>query len=89
MKHTLAFTIALAVGATSFAASASAKSCYDLWYERNEVYATYGYCFKTKLARQVFGTSCSTKNPHLSNYDQKLVAKIRAQEISRGCKVNQ
>ena len=26
-----------------------AASCYDLWYERNLIYAENGYCFSTAL----------------------------------------
>jgi YARHG domain len=70
------------------AAPASAANCLDLWYQRNAIYDNYGYCFKTALGKQTFGTACSTNNPRLSASDQRLVANIRAQERAKSCKVN-
>ncbi len=89
MTFKAAFAIALVAATTPLATPASAaQSCYDLWYNRNEIYATYGYCFKTALGQQTFGTNCSTNNPRLSAYDQRLVAAIKAEERRRGCRVN-
>ena len=33
---------------------AQAASCYDLWYERNLIYAENGYCFSTNLGKRTF-----------------------------------
>ncbi len=30
-------------------------SCYDLWYERNSIFAKRGFCFKTKRGIRHFG----------------------------------
>lgn len=67
-----------------------AASCYDLWYERNLIYAQNGYCFSTSLAQRVFSDfSCWTKNPDLSRAEQRRVSALKAEENRRGCKVNQ
>ena len=33
-------------------------SCYELWKERNSIYADNGYCFKDAKAIAVFGRGC-------------------------------
>ena len=68
---------------------ATAASCYDLWYERNQIYRENGYCFTTKLARETFGNAgCFTSNPKLSKFEARDVKEIRLEEKRRGCKVN-
>lgn len=68
---------------------AQAASCYDLWYERNLIYAENGYCFSTNLGKRTFaGYECWTKKPNLSPWEQQRVAQVRAEEKRRGCKVN-
>jgi YARHG domain len=77
---------ALVLGAS---APARAESCYDLWYARNLIYAENGYCFKTALGKDTFsGYNCWTRNPALSNAERREVASIKAEERSRGCRVN-
>ena len=82
----------LSVAALMFVASgsvANAASCYDLWYERNQIYAENGFCFSTSLGKRVFANySCWTRNPDLAGWEQQRVAQIRAEEKRRGCKVN-
>ena len=78
-------------GATVFAATAIlplqayAQSCSALWFERNQIYANYGYCFKTARGQRAFGTACSTSNPRLTRADRNRVAAIRRAEKRRGC----
>ena len=68
---------------------ASAASCYDLWFERNDIFAQNGYCFSTRLGRDTFGNAgCWTKSPNLSGWEQRRVAAIQREERARGCKVN-
>ncbi len=68
---------------------AAAQSCYDLWYERNQIYNDNGFCFKTQLGRETFDNSdCYTSNPRLSRAEQRRVEQIRREEWRRGCKVN-
>ena len=79
----------LMTGMTALAPAASAASCWDLWYERNEIYANNGYCFSTSLGKRTFGNAdCWTRNPDLTRWETRRVAAIKAEERSRGCKVN-
>ncbi|MCB1418758.1 MAG: YARHG domain-containing protein [Zhengella sp.] len=79
----------LAAAAAAMPTAAFAQSCYDLWYERNLIYAENGYCFKTRLARRTFRNyDCWTDNPRLSRWEQRRVAQIQRQERRRGCRVN-
>lgn len=66
---------------------AYAESCYDLWYQRNSIYAEYGYCFKTELGKQTFGLTCDTSNPPLTKDEKRRISQIKAEERRRGCKV--
>ena len=78
-------------GATVFAATAIvplqayAQSCSALWFQRNQIFANYGYCFQTARGQRAFGTACSTSNPRLSKRDQRRVAAIRKKERNKGC----
>ena len=86
MLRVLAITTAILITSGT---AAQARSCYDLWYARNEIYARNGYCFSTDLGRRVFGSwPCWTTNPRLSRAERARVNAIRAQEMARGCKVN-
>ncbi len=69
--------------------AAQAQSCFDLWYERNAIFDSYGYCFKTSLGKRTFDNSdCYTSRPQLSRSDLNRVNTIKRQERRRGCKVN-
>ena len=68
---------------------ALAESCYDLWYERNQIYDDNGFCFKTQLGQDTFDNSdCWTSKPQLSRAEVKRVAQIKAREKAKRCKVN-
>jgi hypothetical protein len=83
------FAAGMLTGMTALVPAASAASCWDLWYERNAIYADNGYCFSTSLGKRTFGNAdCWTKNPELSPRETRRVAKIKAEERRRGCKVN-
>ena len=89
LKKSFGLVIAGALGASLYSIpSANAASCYDLWYERNAIYADAGYCFKSSLGKRTFGTACSTHNPRLTRSEQRRVASIKKQERRKGCKVN-
>lgn len=90
MKTTLiAAAASLAALVALIPAPAAAQSCYDLWYERNQIYAQNGYCFQTALGRRVFGNrGCYTSNPRLSRWEQQRVAQIQRLERRYGCRVN-
>lgn len=78
----------ISMGVALASSLATADSCYDLWHARNSIYAEYGYCFKTQLGQETFGTQCVTNSPKLTKAEQKFVASIKAQEKAKKCKVN-
>ena len=89
MKRILSIAAIGLAASISIAAQASAASCYDLWYARNQIYAENGYCFKTQLGRDTFGNEgCFTRNPKLSKFEARDVKEIKQEEKKRGCKVN-
>jgi hypothetical protein len=48
-----------------------------------------GYCFSSSLGQRTFNNAdCWTRNPTLSQWEQRRVAQIQAEERRRGCKVN-
>ena len=68
---------------------ANAASCWDLWYERNAIFANNGYCFSSSLGRRTFDNAgCWTKNPKLARWEQRRVSQIKGEERRRGCNVN-
>ncbi len=68
------------------AQSLQGMSCYDLWFERNQIFARNGYCFKTRKARAVFGAGCFAPYGRLSRAEQRRVDDIRMQERFSGCR---
>jgi hypothetical protein len=85
----LAFHLIATMALIAAAEPALAQSCYDLWYERNEIYDRNGYCFSTRMGRQTFDNSdCWTSSPRLSRAEQRRVDQIRRQENRFGCEVN-
>lgn len=88
--HALAVLAALAPlgGLTPTAAFAQDgwPSCYELWYQRNAIYAARGYCFRTARARSVFGPGCFPPYGRLSPAEQREVARIQAMEAQMGCR---
>lgn len=64
-------------------------ACKDLWFTRNLVMDRAGHCFKSALGKALFDNKgCKAKSVKLSKKAQKLIAKIRAQEKTYGCKVD-
>ena len=73
-------------GIVPASAQESAMSCYDLWYQRNSIYARYGYCFKTQRAISVFGPGCHPPyGNNMSPYDAQRVQQLQYWERSKGC----
>jgi hypothetical protein len=60
-------------------------SCGQLWYERNAVYAMFGYCFKTDQAIRTFGQGCYPPYGRLPGWAEARVAEIQAWERRKGC----
>jgi hypothetical protein len=83
-------TIILSIALLIPLSKALADSCYDLWYERNLIYAQNGYCFKTSLAKRTFGNdACRTSKPEFALAEQRRINQIILEERRLGCKVNQ
>lgn len=85
---TLSMIAALGVGtlvATPTPVAAQGRGCYALWYERNEIYARNGYCFRTARARSVFGPGCFPPYGRLSGWEAQRVRELQYEEDMRGC----
>jgi hypothetical protein len=68
---------------------AMASSCFDLWYERNQIYDDNGYCFKSDLALEYFDNGdCWTRHPHFTKAEQRRIDEIIAEEKRRHCDVS-
>ena len=73
-------------GIASLATPAAAQGrCGALWYERNEIYARNGYCFKTARARATFGPGCFPPYGRLNSYETRRVRDLQAEEDDLGC----
>ncbi len=60
--------------------------CAELWFERNLIFHSHGFCFQTERARSVFDTrACTTRNPRLTAAEQTRVQQIQALERRHGC----
>jgi hypothetical protein len=64
---------------------AAAQSCYDLWHERNAIYARNGYCFQTDRAIEEFGRGCFPPFGHLSGWQAARVREIQSWERRNNC----
>ena len=60
-------------------------SCSQLWYERNAIYARYGYCFESARARATFGRGCFAPFGRLPSNLRRVVNHIQGIERRRGC----
>ena len=70
---------------TANAQGLAGLSCGQLWYERNSIFAQYGYCFQTPQAIAAFGTRCHPPYGRLPPYAQSRVNEIIAWERRKGC----
>lgn len=66
-------------------APAAAQHCWDLWYDRNVMYAERGFCFGGPISQAVFGTRCSTASVELTGAAKARLMGILAEERARGC----
>ncbi len=60
-------------------------SCGQLWYERNAIFASKGYCFKSKRGRAVFGAGCFAPYGKLPGNLRRVVKEIKRWERRRNC----
>lgn len=85
----LAMVGAASLGAVSLTALSTPGlaqgRCGALWYERNEIYARNGYCFKTPRARAAFGAGCFPPYGRMSGWEKRRVDEIQAEEYEMGC----
>jgi hypothetical protein len=68
----------------------SPQSCEDLWYQRNAIWAAYGYCFTSDRGIAAFGTAgCSRTQSQvqaiMSRDDRTEVERLLAIETAQGC----
>lgn len=83
----LALTLVLPI--LSAATPAAAQSCEDLWYQRNEIYKSQGYCFRTQRGISAFGNAgCQYDNVEdvpLSATQRRIIADIQRAERTSRC----
>ena len=84
--------LALAVAALVVAAqSARADECSELWFSRNRIYKSAGYCFKSSRALEVFGNAgCQyddMRDVPLSESDRVAVGRYVREEAVLGCRL--
>ncbi len=60
-------------------------SCAQLWRLRNGIYASKGYCFKTKRAKRAYPDSCFSPFGKLSRAEKREVSLIKKAERYRQC----
>ena len=61
-------------------------NCGQLWYERNSIFASNGYCFKSRRAIATFGRRCHTPYGRLPNHLRRVVSEIKGWERHRRCR---
>ena len=86
----------LALAAMAFPAllssyvAAQADECSELWFRRNQVYKSAGYCFKTSRAIAAFGNAgCQyddISDVPLSQRDRAIVGRYARDEAALGCR---
>ena len=87
-------SFAFAIAAVSFLAGpiagARAESCEGLWYSRNAIYKSAGYCFHTPRGIRAFGNAgCLYDDVDavpLSAQQHRIIADVQRQEIDQGCR---
>jgi YARHG domain-containing protein len=83
--HKLLLATGTFVTLTILAAPAEARSCGQLWYARNSIFAAAGQCFKTPQAIGAFGKRCYPPYGELTPRQQARVDAIKTQERRQGC----
>jgi len=70
---------------------AAAESCDDLWFRRNAIWHSHGYCFTTERARRAFDTSSCFRDQRaaqaaMSAASRAEVDSLQARERALGCR---
>ena len=81
----VATTAGVTVSTPAQAQDLSRLSCGQLWYERNAIFARFGYCFQTEQAVNTFGRACFPPYGKLPPNAQSRVNEIIAWERRKGC----
>jgi hypothetical protein len=67
----------------------SALSCSELWFHRNSIFKSTGYCFHTQRAIRVFGNAwCEYDSEHdvpLSDRNRRAINAIQQVERKKRC----
>jgi hypothetical protein len=89
--RTIAFTILIAsLGTAANKVHAQGNACDQLWWERNSIYHSAGFCFKTERGINAFGNAgCryySEFQLPLSFSDRARINEIVARERQLGCR---
>ena len=88
MRVLWAFLLTIVVVGATWAQSYAA-TCQQLWVERNSIYKSAGYCFKTPRAIARFGNAgClydSEGDVPLSAAQRRHIGSIVAEERAQGC----
>ena len=61
-------------------------SCGQLWFERNKLFASKGYCFKSSRAIATFGRRCYAPYGKLPNHLRRVINEIKGWERHRRCR---
>ncbi len=91
MTKSAAVVLALAIPPLPLIAASetAAQGCGELWYQRNRIYKSAGYCFRTARAIRAFGNAgCgydSEEDVPLSARQRRRVAELKAAEDDLGC----
>jgi len=67
--------------------SYSNQGCFDLWYSRNTLFSSNGYCFTSKLSKKFFSNKgCSDKFKQLQDkWAKEELKEIQKWESKKGC----
>ena len=93
MIRIAAVMLCIATGSVTMSAASRAgddsyyyeRSCAQLWYEHNSIYASAGYCFKSQRAKRVYGTGCFAPIGKLHIGQKSTVRNIKRVERAKGC----
>lgn len=86
------FTVALFAGLISLAgisaqAATPEQECQKLKNDYNVIYASKGFCFKDKDAKEKFGNeNCYTSKPKFSEKEQQRLDEIKERQKELNCK---
>ena len=67
------------------------QSCDDLWYQRNAIWAAYGYCFTSQRGQATFGNAGCFRDQGqaqaaMSRQERATVDRLKAAEAAQGCR---